>query len=147
MGRRFALSRTETLALLAITSAFSCARRQEPPAPAPSQLPTHVRPGELVGLVVDAVTGKPVRFAQVQVFALPDTSHYEAEAVTDAHGRFVVRALGAGVYHVRVRFIGYCPRQPIWVRMVSDSGAALVAAIRPAPCTWVSSDVLSCRAC
>ncbi len=60
-------------------------------------------PAVLAGRVTDAVSGAPVAEAVVTAGAV--------EALTDADGRFVVRALAPGRYEVRVRRLGFAPRR------------------------------------
>jgi hypothetical protein len=91
---------------------------QQPSAPQPW-------PGSISGVVVNALTGAPVRYANVQLLLLEPK--YQASCPTDASGRFVFPDLPPGTYRIlayRNRYVtgAYNVRQP------GDPGEALTLA-------------------
>ena len=59
--------------------------------------------GAVAGTVTDAVSGVPIPGAQV------DVGRGMRGAVTDAEGRYRVRAMRPGIYSIRVRAVGFKP--------------------------------------
>ncbi len=69
--------------------------------------PSHVEgqyPGEVVGRVTDAITGKPVESVRVEVLGS------ELSALSDGRGEFRIRGLEAGRHTVRLTRLGYEPQ-------------------------------------
>jgi hypothetical protein len=62
---------------------------------------TSESPSSLLGVVTEAVTGQPLDAADI---SLAPGSH---RSLSDAHGRFELRAVRAGTYQLRVRRYGY----------------------------------------
>jgi len=61
---------------------------------------------EIRGVVVDSVSGKPLRLASVALQTARD-SDYVTATVTDGDGRFRFRNLAAGKYRLLITFLGY----------------------------------------
>lgn len=61
---------------------------------------------EIRGVVVDSVSGKPLRLASVALQTAHD-SDYVTATVTDGDGRFRFRNLAAGKYRLLITFLGY----------------------------------------
>src|SRR5579862_6121187 len=62
------------------------------------------------GTVVDDLTGKPTAGVRVTRWIWTDGS-FQHEAITDAEGRFVLRGIGTGSYHLIAEFPGYVAGQ------------------------------------
>jgi outer membrane receptor protein involved in Fe transport len=58
------------------------------------------------GAVVDKVSQKPIEFASVELFRLPDTILVKG-TVTDKKGRYTITEIAQGNYFIRSSFIGY----------------------------------------
>jgi outer membrane cobalamin receptor len=86
---------------------FSSAAAQNPPA-APGVAPA--RRGEIRGLVVDNAGQTPLAMASVDVMESGAMTTI-ASVVTDADGTFRIRNLRPARYRVRIRAIGYKPRE------------------------------------
>lgn len=70
---------------------------------AEAQVTGRLQAGLLAGVVRDAETGQPVRYALVLV------ADRDARSFTSESGRFSLAGLGAGEYSLQVRQIGYAP--------------------------------------
>ncbi|MDZ4675086.1 MAG: carboxypeptidase-like regulatory domain-containing protein [Gemmatimonadota bacterium] len=71
--------------------------------PAQAQVTSRLQSGLVTGLVRDAETGQPVRYALVLV------AEQDARAFTSEAGRFSLSGIGPGEYSLQVRQIGYAP--------------------------------------
>lgn len=88
----------------------------------------------IVGSVRDAESGEPIAGA---VVALPDI---DRAVVSDADGRYTLRAVPAGPQHVNVRRIGYAPR--VLHALVPGHGALEIdVALRAAPVRLAAVEV------
>src|SRR5215218_3812010 len=88
----------------------------------------------IVGSVRDAESGEPIAGA---VVALPDI---DRAVVSDAAGRYTLRAVPAGPQHVSVRRIGYAPR--VLHALVPGHGALEIdVAMRAAPVRLAAVEV------
>lgn len=74
----------------------------DPPGPLPSQQPSWVEAGLILGTVADNRTGAAISDATVR-FSGSTTN----AVLTDARGVFSSGSLPAGIYHVLIRRIGY----------------------------------------
>jgi hypothetical protein len=81
-------------------------RPQAPPAgPVRDNAPTPTGTGKILGRVVSADTGNPLRRAQVQIFAMEQ--RLMKSAITDTEGRYAFDGLPAGRYQINVSRNGY----------------------------------------
>ncbi|MFH0894069.1 MAG: TonB-dependent receptor, partial [Bacteroidota bacterium] len=62
--------------------------------------------GFITGSVFDSATNKPVSYANVVLYSLPDSVMITA-AVTDAGGAFQLSGLSYGSYFIKIHFFGY----------------------------------------
>jgi len=83
--------------------------------------------GRVAGRVVDRETGRPVPSALVQVMGRPEA------ATTDLDGRYRLGPLTAGVYAVRVAFIGYQAGQIDSVRVAEGETSLADFALTAVP--------------
>ncbi|UCC48900.1 MAG: TonB-dependent receptor, partial [Gemmatimonadota bacterium] len=83
-------------------------------------------PGELVGHVTDAITGKPVENVLVEVLGTGLT------AVSDGRGAFRIRGLEPGRHTLRISRLGYEPRlHELEVRRGEPAWLAVRLGVRP----------------
>ncbi|WP_332368918.1 TonB-dependent receptor [Spirosoma telluris] len=61
---------------------------------------------EIVGSVVDSVSGKPLRLASVSLLTDRDSAYVDA-TITNGDGQFRLRNVGAGRFRLLVTFLGY----------------------------------------
>lgn len=62
--------------------------------------------GNIKGKVVDAETGEPVEFATVVLLARNGRTQLDGQ-ITDNKGEFKLAGLNAGIYNVKISFLGY----------------------------------------
>ncbi|GAB4021198.1 outer membrane beta-barrel protein [Spirosoma koreense] len=60
----------------------------------------------IAGVVLDSVSGKPLRMASVSLLTDRDSAYIDA-TITDGDGRFLLRHVRAGRYRLLVTFLGY----------------------------------------
>lgn len=82
------------------------------------------RPGDVVGIVLDAVSGAPVDGVEI---TLPDAQRATS---TDAAGRFTLRGVDAGTHHLHMARLGYAARD---VSVDVRNGATARVSVRLAP--------------
>lgn len=79
----------------------------------PSSQPRPPAPATIAGVVVDSLSGKPLREASVALLSGRDSS-YVTYTVTDGDGRFVLRKVAPGAYQLLVTSLGYASqRRPV----------------------------------
>lgn len=62
--------------------------------------------GHIKGTVVDANTGEPVEFATVVLLARNGSTQLDGQ-ITDEKGDFKMTGLNAGIYNIKINFLGY----------------------------------------
>lgn len=93
----------------------------------------HAQQGMALGTVRDEA-GRPVALAYVMALRAPDAILDPfVGAVTDSAGRYLLRGLDPGTYHLRVRRLGWRLSEPVEVSVAADGSVErdLVAAARP----------------
>ena len=88
--------------------------------------------GDVIGLVVDSVTGEPIRHAVVT----PMKGHLALDSLrvaADSFGVFRFRALASGPYELKVQYLGYCTRT-LHMTMPPPTSMVLLAVLAPARC-------------
>ena len=114
------------------------AAAQQPPAPEPP-------PASVVGRVIAADGGEPIRFSLVYLVRA-DAAVRIGATLTDADGAFLFRDVSPGTYHLRVDRLGYEPEpgRPI----VLASGERYTALLASAPrAVAIAPIVVSGEAC
>jgi hypothetical protein len=118
---------------LATLFSWSCAH----PVPSPNAIHeavVRVAPstGELLGMAVDSATGEPLSHALVIANRIDGPTDSDRVAA-DYFGVFRMRPLPAGLYQIKVLYIGYSPRI-LDVRLPLPSNTILLAALWPRQC-------------
>ncbi|MGY2132968.1 outer membrane beta-barrel protein [Hymenobacter sp. HD11105] len=88
------------LLVLCCLLSLRAAQAQQPTAASPA-----TGKGLIQGLVVDSLTGKPLREASVSLLAAD--SSYLSFTITDGDGRFLLRNVAPGRYFLLLSFVGY----------------------------------------
>ena len=95
-------------------------------APALAQQPAAIEEttGSVEGTVLDAITGEPIRKAEVNLngAAAPGGAQTDLRAGTDASGHFAFRALPAGTYWLHAQHANYAPSAEAHARIALQSG-------------------------
>lgn len=121
------------LALAVTAAVLSCRVMPQPPAPLSDvSFAETVSAGQVVGLVLDRETFRPIQWAMVSLTPhdAPPGSRAGSAAITDTGGTFHLPAPGQGRYSVWVRYICYRPRQ-MDVSLDSLSGLAVLILLTP----------------
>ena len=85
------------------------------------------QPGSIAGRIVDSARTTPVPGAEVR---LVDPSGLDvAIAATDPNGRYRLNRLAVGEYHLRVRRMGFAPREVTGVRVVAGAAVTIDIAL------------------
>jgi hypothetical protein len=79
----------------------------------PSGISASADSGAVIGVVLEARTGRPLQSASVWLRPVGSSvaSTTDGHAVTNAAGGFTLRPVRPGVYTMRASLIGYSPRQ------------------------------------
>jgi hypothetical protein len=124
----------DALTLCAAMTALAACRTHTPPLE-PRLLPelaTEVGRGDLVGFVLDSVTGLPI--ANAMITLRRDSSGHSVplarpvDVVADSLGRFHLTAVPPGAYALVARFIGYRTRL-VSVRLTDSTSAVVTLAL------------------
>ena len=109
--------------------------RATPQSPAPLNdvsFTETVNAGQVVGLVLDGGTFRPIRWVTVSLMPSdsPSSSRAGSAAITDSAGRFRLVAPGGGRYNLLVRYICYHPKR-LPLRVDSLGGLAALILLTP----------------
>jgi len=125
---------TSALAAALTVTILGCRATTRVPAPLDAVSFTEtVRAGEVVGLVLDQTTSRPIQWAMVSL--MPNDSAggsrvSVAAAITDTRGTFRLQAPRQGGYSLLVRYICYRQKQTaVWLD--SLAGLAMVIVLTP----------------
>ena len=59
----------------------------------------------IVGTVFDKTTGSPLEFSSVSIY--DNQSQLIQGTIVDNKGKFIIKSLSAGIYHIKIQFLGY----------------------------------------